>query len=268
LVSENIVEIGTVEVNHNHKTVTLTKSFVNPVVCCSDPTFKGHQPCVVRIKNITNNSFEIFLQEPHNLNGNHVKEKVSYIVGEKGTWSVPNTDKQVVFDCYESNLTTKNGFKTISFNNKFVNKPVIISQVASYNDSDYVLTRTKNITKYSFDCSMQESEGLDNLHASERIDWCAFSQGKHTFNDKKFQCGSIQNVNQNKSTFTLAPNYFSTQPKLLTKCSSYNGGDTVNTRNSEPKSIYKFSIRLQEETTKDSETNHVKESVDFIAIED
>ncbi|NDB55802.1 hypothetical protein EB169_08255 [archaeon] len=111
---------------------------------------------------------------------------------------------------------------------------------------------------------MQEDEGLDNLHTTERIDWCAFSSGIYNFSGKKFQCGNISNVNHNNKSVTLS-NSFTTLPKLLTKCSTYNGSDPVNTRNKEP--VLSFTIKLQEDTARDSETNHVNEDVSFIAVE-
>ena len=51
---------------------------------------------------------------------------------------------------------------------------------------------------------------------------------------------------------------------LLTKCSSYKGRDLVNTR-IQPSHL-QFRVRLQEDKTKDNETKHVGENVDYIAI--
>jgi hypothetical protein len=106
---------------------------------------------------------------------------------------------------------------------------------------------------------MQEQERSDNLHATERIDWCAFSPGSYDFNGKIFECNTISNVNhvgKNISFDTCS------SPDILTRCSTYNGGDPVNTRIQN----VSFTIRLQEDTTRDRETGHVNEDVSFIAI--
>jgi predicted Zn-dependent protease len=264
-ITDNILESGFVQLDNNPKTITLNKTFENPIVCCGDPSFNGGDPCVVRITNITNNSFTMYLQEPPGNDGTHILEKVSWIVGEKGTWSIPDTDKLIIFDTYNSNLTTKNGFNTINFSQSFINNPVIVSQVATRNGPDFVVTRTRNINTNSFECSMQEAECLDNNHTTERIDWCAISSGNYTFNGRKFSCGSISNVTHNPKTYTFTDGYFDSMPQLLTRCSTFNGSDPCNTRNEQP---VQFTVRLQEDTCKDPETNHVNENVDFIAIED
>ena len=121
---------------------------------------------------------------------------------------------------------------------------------------------------YKFIMNQEENKCnicLDNFHISERIDWCAISSGNYTFNGRKFSCGSISNVTHNPKTYTFTDGYFDSMPQLLTRCSTFNGSDPCNTRNEQP---VQFTVRLQEDTCKDPETNHVNENVDFIAIED
>ena len=258
------MEVGTTKLNQNSKTVNLTKTFNNPIVCCGDPSLNGGNPCVVRITNITSNSFTMSLQEPHNLDNKHNFENISYIVGEKGTWSVPNSSNKIIFDDYNSSKTSKNGFETINFPTTFNNVPVVISQIATKNGGDYVVTRTKNINKQSFQCTMQEAEGLDNKHTTESIHWCAFSNGNYSLSNKKIECKTIGGVNQGLKTIEYNSNYFNCTPSLLTKCSTFNGSDPVNSRN---KNLIGFKIKISEDTTKDKETSHVAENINYIAIQ-
>ena len=58
------------------------------MVIASDPTRRGRDPAVVRLRNITSDSFEIRLQEPAYEEDRHAKEKVSFIVLEAGTWEL------------------------------------------------------------------------------------------------------------------------------------------------------------------------------------
>jgi len=172
-----------------------------------------------------------------------------------------------VFDNYNSNKTTRNGFVKNTFTKPFQSMPIVISQVASFKGRDFVLTRTKNINQTSFQCSMQEAEILDNLHTKERIDWCAFSSGTYRFNGKKFECGIVKNVNHNSKTVSFTKDFFTKQPNLLTRCSTYNGSDPANTRIEQTLSL-SFNVRIQEETSRDAETKHVNENVSYIAVEE
>ena len=267
LIASDIIEVGSTQLNHIPKTITLNKTFINPIVCCGDPSFNNSDPCVVRITKISSNSFTMFLKESPERDGLHPYETVSWVVGEKGVWNISN-DKQVIFDTYNSKQTTKIGFEKKIFATPFQSIPIVISQVASYNGKEFVVTRTKNINKNSFECAMQEAENLDNIHVIERIDWCVFSPGSYNFNDKKFECRSISNVNHNSKNVAFTNNFFTKIPKLLIRCSTFNGSDPVNTRvNISVKQPFTFIVRLQEDTSKDAETNHVYENVDFIAIE-
>ena len=262
--SNDIFKIGTVNLNHKPKKITFNKTFNNPIVICSDPTYNGKQHCVVRILNITNNSFTAKLQESFKGDRKHKNEKITWIVGEKGTWSIFNNTIQFSFGEFNTSITTKKGFKRISFSSEFSKNPIVLTQVASINGKDLIVSRTKNITTTSFEYSMQESDGLDNKHRVEKINWCAITPGKFQINDLKFQCGRISNVTHKVKTVKYSENYFSNQPIVLTKCSSYRGKDLVNTR-IQPSRL-QFRVRLQEDKTKDNETKHTSESVDFIAI--
>ena len=264
LTYSDILETGTMNITHKPKKITLNKTFINPIVICGDPSYNGKTHCIVRITNIKKNSFTAKLQESFKDDKKHTTEKVAWIVGEKGTWSISNTNKQIIFGNFVTNKTTKKGFNIITFNTPFLNTPIVLTQVATNKGKDLVVTRTKNLNKNSFHCSMQESEGLDNKHKTENIHWCAISQNTNTMGDLKIKCGKISKLNHKVKTVKYPNNYFSSQPNVLTKCSSYKGKDLVNTR-IQPSQL-QFRVRLQEDKTKDNETKHVREIVDFIAI--
>lgn len=264
-ITTNVVEIGSVELGVSEQTISLNNTFTSPVVVCSDASFKGTQPCSIRITNITSNSFTMKLQEPSNEDGSHVLETVNYIVGEEGTWTENVTNKQIIFGSYISNKTTKTGFDTNNFDSNFASPPVVLCQVASFNGSDYVITRTNNITNSSFQVAMQEEEKKDNNHATETINWCAFSQGYYIFNGIKFECGKVSKVGTSTKKVILNGS-FTSQSQVLTKCSSYNGSDPVKSRVVSQPSL-NFEVRLQEEQSKDAETSHVDEVVDYLVVE-
>jgi hypothetical protein len=89
---QDYLEIGQVDINHNWKTVELTgiREFQNPVVIVGPPTRNGGDPCVVRVRNVTSNSFQVRIQEWLYLDQWHTVENISYMVVEAGEHIMPD----------------------------------------------------------------------------------------------------------------------------------------------------------------------------------
>ena len=86
------------------------------------------------ISNITNNSFEIYLQEPSNEDGNHALETLSYLVFEAGTYQLSDgTLVEVGTINTDSTANLENGgvtpWETVGFETNFAQTPAIFSQV-------------------------------------------------------------------------------------------------------------------------------------------
>ncbi len=75
-------ESGSLILQHNWVTVTLSRAYNKPVVICGGMTKNGGQPALLRVKDITPNSFKVRIQEWDYLDGYHIPETVSYIVME------------------------------------------------------------------------------------------------------------------------------------------------------------------------------------------
>jgi hypothetical protein len=79
------IEMGRItNLNHQMQTVTLSKTFHNPVVIAGALSYNGGDPSTVRVTNVQSNSFEIQLQEWEYLDGPHTTETVSWMVVEAG----------------------------------------------------------------------------------------------------------------------------------------------------------------------------------------
>ncbi len=75
-------ETGSVSVDEQWITVTTNQTYYNPVVLAGIPQHIGGDPGVVRIRNVTPNSFDIQFQEWNYRDGGHTFEYVSYLVME------------------------------------------------------------------------------------------------------------------------------------------------------------------------------------------
>ena len=268
-VQELPFEYGTLQVDHRWKTINLTKSFANPVVIVSDPTYVGNQPVYVRIRNVTNNSFSVRLQEPLVQDVFHLVETLSYIVGEEGTHTLDsstgkiiqfgkvNTNKMVPFQPGSYEVIALSGFTTT---------PVVLTSSMTFNGGDPIVTRVHGVKKNRFFVAMQEEEirNIQTIHLTETIGWLAVTPGTHTASNATMETviGSdlthvVKNVTFNTS--------FANPPKVLAKISTTYGTDPCNIRITNINSSG-FSLFIQEDSSADSERNHIPEFFNYIAI--
>ncbi len=80
--AEIIGEVGKLKVDNNWSTVNLSSSYHNPVVIANSLSIDHFDPAMVRIKNVTTESFDIRIEEWDYLDGNHGLETVAYMVVE------------------------------------------------------------------------------------------------------------------------------------------------------------------------------------------
>ncbi len=271
-------EYGVTSLDHNWKTIELNNTFKNPVVIVSDPTFNGGQPAAVRITNVTSNSFMMRIQEPLYLDGIHLVENISYFVIESGTWDLGN---DMIFSAgtTQTNKLSPQGFAQVnvpvsdidniiySRDNDYQSEPLsVMTQVQTFNGPDWVVTRTDAITGNSFNVTMQEEEARNlGAHVTETIGWVAFNQDTVRTGDVIVDGGTTPTqFNHNRSSYGFDTT-FNSSPTLLTKVSSFNGPDTANTRVTNVTNNG-FTAFVQEEQSRDLETNHLPESLSYLAL--
>ncbi|MEO1299955.1 MAG: S8 family serine peptidase, partial [Cyanobacteria bacterium J06636_16] len=256
-------EYGTLDLTQDWQTVTLSNDYINPVVIVSDPTFNEDEAAAVRLQNVISDTFQVRLQEPTIQDDLHATESVSYIVIEAGNW-ILDDGTRISADTYNSSRTR--GFDTINLTG-FDATPTVLSQVQTFNDSEWVITRIKGQSSSGFKHTMQEEEALRRSgHASETIGWLAIDQGSASDGDTLLESRSTaQDYNHNGSTVNFAES-FDAAPSLIAKLGSVRGSDTANLRLNDITSTG-FGVRVHEEQSKDSEITHIKESVSFLALD-
>ncbi|PSN18221.1 hypothetical protein C7271_13655 [filamentous cyanobacterium CCP5] len=260
-----IGEYGNVTLNHQWQTVILDKTYSNPVVIVSDPTRNGGDPATTRLRNVSGDSFQIRLQEPNYKDGNHTNEQVSYMVVEAGDWQLSD-GTQLSAGTTSSNRLTSAGFDSVNLAG-FDAAPTVLSQVQTYNGSDWVITRVKDRAPTGFNFGLQEEEALNQgSHVSEAVGWLAIAAGVANDGDTLLQSQTTgRRYASDRATVAFNAN-FDAAPSLIAKLGSFYGADTANLRLD---SIGKasFGVRVAEEQSLDAELNHTQESVVFLALE-
>ncbi len=164
------IEVGSVNITNEWTTVTLQHSFADPVVIVGPPTYNGHDPSLVRIRNVNSNSFELRIQEWNYNNGIHVTEAVPWMVVEAGAHTLPDG---TVWEAglYEMNGT--NRWNVIPLTHKTGMYHVILQTVQSLNGADAVTTRLTSVSSYSFKSAFQEEEARNEGHTIETVGYLA-----------------------------------------------------------------------------------------------
>ena len=264
--SMTIGEFGKVtSFDHNSQTIQLDNNYINPVVFALPLSRNGGDPAIVRITDIQSNSFTAYLQEAKYKDGWHVKESFNYLVVEAGQWQL--ADGTVVeVGTANTNLVTTSGWSEQKFEVDFADTPVILSQVQTNNDSQFVRTRQKLAGASGFSLSLEEEEALKNSgHGTETVGWLAIESGQGSWGELDYQAGHTANaVNHRGYDLNFSQN-FASEPSLLASLASFNGGDSAGLRyRNLDNSI--VNIMVEEDQSLDSEIGHINETVDFLAI--
>ncbi len=257
-------------VTTNWQTVYFHRNYTSPVIVARPLSFNESDPVAVRIRNVTSSNFEIKLQEPSNEDQAHIAETVGYIVVEEGSYTLPD-GKRLIAGKITTNITCGDSnpganFATVNFGYTFSSPPAVIHQVMSYNDPQWVKTRANGVTTTSFKVALEEEEAQTGYHGTETIGWIAIETGTGTNNGILFEAGRTGTV-VDEVWYTINFNQNFISPSIfLANLETYYGSDPCNCRyrNLTPDSV---EILGQEDTSSDSEQNHVDEIADYIVFE-
>jgi hypothetical protein len=260
-------EIGRVaDAGSTIKTFTFQNTYQNPVVFAQPLSRNGADSAVVRITDITNNSFSFFVDEPNSSDDIHTNETFSFMVLEAGTWKLDN-GATVRVGTLDTNANVNNNWQEVDLGSDFAATPVVLTQVQSDNGADFVRTRQQNASASGFSLAMEKEEGFVNsAYAQEKIGWFAISGGTGDWNGFTYQADYTGNsVTDRFYTLSFAPD-FQTSPQILGNVASYNDPDPVGLRYRRLSDV-KVDIVLDEDQGFDSERAHGTENVSFLAIE-
>ncbi|MCJ7602671.1 MAG: thrombospondin type 3 repeat-containing protein [Desulfobulbaceae bacterium] len=228
---------GLATFNNNWRTVNFNAGFYSPVVIAGPATYSDVAPGLIRLQNITCNSFEIKFQEWKYLANQglaaHDYEENSYLVLEEGIHKMIDGSIWEAGTFEHSESTTSTLWKTVYFAAKFPATPYLFLTIQTYNGADPVIIRVTNITEAKFQVALFEEEALLGGHAIEKIGYLAV-----------YSPSRAGELNGDDSSYRFARNQ----------------------SNSNFTSILGHEIKLQEEQSADAETGHILESINALQI--
>lgn len=251
------------DVTHVWKTVNLPVSFANPVVVAGGSTRNGGHQGVVRVRNVTADSFEIRFQEWDYRDGWHTTEDIGYLVVEAGTHYLSD-GTQIVASTVD---LTNESFRTVTFESAFAATPLVLGQVMTDNDTAAIAERIRNVTSETLQIQLNEEEVSDGVHATETIGLIAIDRGVASADDISLNAVVTGNsVTHRNSTVSFGSIGGAASPVILSDMQTRDGGDaaTIRHRSSTSTSVTLF---VEEEASRDTELNHTTEAVGVLAIE-
>lgn len=266
-----IGEVKQITVGDSWQSLTFDNAYVDPVVFALGVSLNESEAVVTRLRNITGTGAEIFIQETKLLfDGTrndkvHVDETVTLLVLEKGVWTLDDGTVLEVGELRTNKLYNK-GFESIAFEADFDATPTILSQVQSFDGSDFVLARQNNASADGFQMTMQEEDADNVNHGYEDVGYLAIETGSGSWSGLDFAAGhSPQNVNGNLTKVNMGVS-LGDAPNVLATIASYNGTDPASARIG---TIWHnaFQAVAFEDQSRDEETTHGFEVIDWLAFD-
>jgi hypothetical protein len=170
-----ILEAGSFEADgNNFKFNAFSTTFNNvPVVIASVTSINEPNAVVGRIRNISRNGFEYYLQREEKNKTKHGVENISFIACEPFSGVLNHLKLEV--GTTGNKVTHK--FHHLSYNEKYLNIPNFLADMQTTNGSDTANIRHKNQNLYSIELHVSEekSKDLEVNHTNENVGYIIIS---------------------------------------------------------------------------------------------
>ena len=133
----------------------------------------------VRIRNVSEEGFELRLQEEEISDGIHAQEQVAWMAIEPGNLTQGFKLQSGLLPAVNSSNTT------INFSSSFVGLPAFIATMQTFNEKDPAAIRVSSLSQNSASIFIQEEKSKDTeiIHANEKVAYLAMNVGTLTDKD-------------------------------------------------------------------------------------
>ncbi|MDX1452650.1 MAG: cytochrome c peroxidase, partial [Oleiphilaceae bacterium] len=242
-------------------TVTFDQAFPSaPRVVMGPPSYRGAQPAVVRVRNVTRTGFEFKIDEWDYLDGGHTSETLAYLAVMPGVhdWNGMQVEAGQVD-------SVTHAWSTVRYSGGFASAPVVLSQQVSDNETQTTTTRLRNSGSTGFEVRVQEAEALGS-HAAEQIHYIAITAGQSSVAGNAMQV--IAGFTGDRVTHNWLAQSFGRNlntPLIFADMQTTDGGDTsaIRYNNLTASSV---ELKVEEEQSKDDEVRHTTENVGWVVF--
>ncbi|MGJ3244036.1 MAG: autotransporter-associated beta strand repeat-containing protein [Opitutales bacterium] len=266
--------------------VTFDEAFTSIPVVVLTPNRDNPDPAALRIRNVTNEGFEVVMVEPSSENGEGpAMNNISFVAAEEGLYQTDSGELLEVRHHLTNSASAKGGsdtWDTISLRQAFGATPSVTGMVQTDNNetgappgdpSDpWVTTHNRNLGTSSFETSLGRAEtGAGNLSVDERMGYILFEESFGSFTDDSASTvywdafNSANTVDGSPTTINYNQTNFGAPPLVQATIGSYDGGDGGWARFSN-NTASSVDLNIDEDRVQDPERNHTTEIVSLLAF--
>lgn len=260
-----IGEVGRIaRLDHRERTIPLTRAYADPVVFAQPISRRGLDYTISRVTSVARDRFTVRLQEAENLDGLHPNgEDVSYLVIERGSF-VAGGKK------LESGSRSQGGtvWQDVALAMPFSTAPVVVSQTQTAADARLVQSRQRPVAGNSraFSLMLEGSEAQQRSaipHGPEQVGWLALDAAGTSLGD--LPVATMTAAVSSTAASVRFPTPFAAPPALIGGLATFNGSDPASLRY-QTLTAADVVLRIDEDTTADSETTHGRETASVVAL--
>jgi hypothetical protein len=261
---ETLGEYGQISMSGAWQTIMLQGQYESPVVVFSEPGSQGLTPVVVRLRNVSSDSFQARLEGMDAEQEGLAPELLSFIVMESGDW-ITRSGARIIAGTRSSDRLSRQGWESVSHED-LGHTPVVLTQIQTSNESGWTVTRVRRQRRQSFEFTMQEGERENRgTHAEESVGYIVIDAGDHGQGAHRLlSLTSPRRFNHTMKRIEFEQGFVGT-PSVIAKLGSTFGGDSANLRLSEI-NTQGFLVKVAEEQSRDRELYHTTEKVSYIAL--
>jgi hypothetical protein len=272
-----LIAYGTVSVGAAPVTVPIAGSFTEPVVVASARYANNTLPVVVRMSQVTPVQFTLRLQNPSGAAVN--SEVVSYLVVEKGAWSIDGVKLEAqTYTSTETDTASSWAGETQSYLQSY-SQPVVVGQVMTENDPNWSAFWCRG-AQYSDPPSAEflatgKMVGEDpvSTRADETVGFIVFEAGHGTLNGLAFEAAlgddTIRGATDSPPYTYLFTSPFALAPEAaVVAMAGVNGpnGGWAQLHGAAPLLPSDIQLSIDEDQAGDSERNHMGEQVGYLVF--
>ncbi len=170
-----VIVAGTTSADHQSRSVDLPSFSSTPVVLAQVTSVNEPLPVVTRVKNVTGDGFQVYLQEDERHDNVHLEESISYIALEPSTGSTHG----LAFEAAATAQSITNQTASISFATDFANSPVFLANMQTANGDDPASIRYRSLDSsgVSFFLDEERSADQEKAHTAESVGYLAIDAG-------------------------------------------------------------------------------------------
>ncbi|AGA91773.1 PDK repeat-containing protein [Thioflavicoccus mobilis 8321] len=260
----DIIEVGEIEADSTPQRVDFARTFTDPVVIAKAMSANETDPYLVRITDVDATGFSLRLQEWQYLDGVHGTEHVAYMVVERGRHQLPNG---AWIEADELTTEATNAFVPATYRSPFLSSPIVLTSLASDNDTWPATVRVRNVGLGGFEIGLRMEEAAKQVHGAETVSYVAWPRSQVEWDGLHIEAGATgDTVTHSRYTVSYAAEA-AVPPLIYIGMQSTDGGDTAETRCDRWDGT-SLDLWIEEEQSRNTEIIHTTETVGYLVISD